>query len=274
MLDIRRDNMFEHLLFKSIFSMARNRLEYLCLLFGKPPPRDVGGWGSRSIEELIAYLDSSAVDSTFVRTTRQSITGRIAALGLDLSPRDLEITDRYRAQFIADGLDVRFSSLNRNNRLNYPNFRELLLETDRAGRRGNFLVNESSFQYVKSMQAKHLIVPVVGNAAGEKAVAAIGKYTAEHGHVVSAFYISNVEQYLWRDGLFPRFVENVKSLPRDARSVMIRSYFGRFGMGHPLTLPGHLSTSMLQTIDTFVREYDAGNIRSYGDLIDHGYVVP
>jgi hypothetical protein len=27
MLDIRRDNMFEHLLFKSLFSMARNRVE-------------------------------------------------------------------------------------------------------------------------------------------------------------------------------------------------------------------------------------------------------
>src|SRR5262245_8933591 len=32
--DIRRDNLLQHLLFKSLFSLSRNRLEYLCLLFG------------------------------------------------------------------------------------------------------------------------------------------------------------------------------------------------------------------------------------------------
>src|SRR5437868_1817447 len=35
-IDIRRDNLLEQLLFKSIFSLSRNRLEYLCFLFGKP----------------------------------------------------------------------------------------------------------------------------------------------------------------------------------------------------------------------------------------------
>ena len=46
MLDIRRDNLLEHLLFKSLFEMSRNRLEYLCLLLGKPVPgryREVDG---------------------------------------------------------------------------------------------------------------------------------------------------------------------------------------------------------------------------------------
>ena len=38
MVDIRRDNLLEHLLFKSLFAMSRNRLEYLCLLFGKRVP--------------------------------------------------------------------------------------------------------------------------------------------------------------------------------------------------------------------------------------------
>ena len=76
-----------------------------------------------------------------------------------------------------------------------------------------------------------------------------------------------------RDGLFSRYAENLKLLPRDARSVIIRSYFGRFG-GHPLTVPGHISTSMLQTFDMFVTEYNAGNIRTYLDLVERGYVSP
>src|SRR5215207_1120444 len=42
-IDIRRDNLLEHLLFKSIFAMSRNRLEYLSLLFGKTAPADTTG---------------------------------------------------------------------------------------------------------------------------------------------------------------------------------------------------------------------------------------
>ncbi len=274
MLDIRRDNMFEHLLFKALFSMARNRVEYLCLLFGKPIPRNVDALAARSIETVFAYLDSTETDSAFVRSTKRAIDAKIASFGVPLSAQDLEIIDRYRGQFVAEGLDVRFSSFNRNNRGGYPNFRRLVLERDRSEHQANYLVTEQSFQYVKSLHAKDLIVPVVGNAAGDKAVAAIAKYARDHSETVSAFYISNVEQYLMRDGIFAQFAENVKLLPRDARSVIIRSYFGRFGVGHPLSMPGHLSTSMLATIDSFVKDYDAGNIRSYVDLIDHGYVKP
>ena len=273
MLDIRRDNLFEHLLFKALFSMSRNRVEYLCLLFGKPVPHDVAAWRNRSIDDAIAYLDSTRTDSGVVRATQRTVNAKIAAYGLALSETDLQVADRYRAQFVAEGLDVRFSSLNRNNRSSYPDLRSLILETDRSGRRASFLASDEAFQYVKSMQDRDLIVPVVGDVAGEKAVRAIANYAAAHGLTISAFYISNVEQYLMRDGLFSRYAENLKLLPRDARSVIIRSYFGRFG-GHPLTVPGHISTSMLQTFDMFVTEYNAGNIRTYLDLVERGYVSP
>jgi hypothetical protein len=92
-------------------------------------------------------------------------------------------------------------------------------------------------------------------------------------------YISNVEQYLIRDGGFPQFAENVKLLPRDRRSVMIRSFFGYgYGFGtagtHPLNVPGHYSTQILQTLDAFVATYDSGAVRSYYDLISKNYVAP
>ena len=93
------------------------------------------------------------------------------------------------------------------------------------------------------------------------------------------FYISNVEQYLIRDGGFAQFAENVKLLPRDRRSVMVRSFFGfgyGYGMGgtHPLNLPGHYSTQIMQTLDAFVATYDSGSVRSYYDLISKNYVQP
>src|SRR5215471_209181 len=53
-VDIRRDNLLQQLMFKSLFSRARNRVEYLCLLFGKPFPRNKG-WEQRSLKELVDY---------------------------------------------------------------------------------------------------------------------------------------------------------------------------------------------------------------------------
>src|SRR6185295_19194679 len=53
LVDIRRDNLLEHLLFKSLFAMAHNRLEYLCLLFGKPVPANADKWTGRPIGEVL-----------------------------------------------------------------------------------------------------------------------------------------------------------------------------------------------------------------------------
>jgi len=279
MLDIRRDNLLEHLLFKALFSMSRNRIEYLCLLFGKPLPRDVDRWGGKSIQELVDYIDGTPTDADLADSTQSAISQRVRRFGIALSSLDLETIARIRDAFVKDSLDLRYSSIGRAPRPYHPPYRQLLLERDRAGHQANYLASEDAFQFVKSLQARDLIVPVVGNAAGDHALAAIAEYVAQRGEKVSVLYISNVEQYLIRDGGFPRFAENVKLLPRDHRSVMIRSFFGYsygYGMGgsHPLNVAGHYSTQILQTLDAFAATYDSGGVRSYYDLISKNYVQP
>ena len=41
-----------------------------------------------------------------------------------------------------------------------------------------------------------------------------------------------------RDGGFDEYAKNVKTLPHDSTSVIIRSFFGRFGTTHPLYVAG------------------------------------
>jgi hypothetical protein len=79
-----------------------------------------------------------------------------------------------------------------------------------------------------------------------------------------------------RQGGFDVFAANVAALPRDTTSVIIRSYFGRFGMTHPLFVPGQLSvsTSMIERMDGFLRRERSGSIRTYADLVFNGYVAP
>jgi hypothetical protein len=277
MLDIRRDNLLEHLLFKSLFVAARNRFEYLCLLLGKPVPADVERWTGRPMTEIMAYLEKTPTDNATAAATRRASNERITRFGVPLTARDREMIDRYRSQFVEEGLDTRYSSLGRNNRSNYPSFGQLINEPDRAGRQRSYLADENAYQFIRQMEIADRIVPVTGNVAGEKAVRAIGQYAAEHNLRVSAFYISNVEQYLMnRDGGFDNYARNVKLLPRDSTSVIIRSYFGRMGMQHPLYVPtfGNLSTSIVEPIDAFVRAHTAGELASYQDLVMSRYVRP
>lgn len=279
MIDIRRDNLLEHLMFKSLFAMARNRVEYLCLLFGKPLPRDADRWNNKSIQELVDYIDATHTDPDLADSVQSAISQRVRRFGIPLTTLDLETIARIRDAFVRDSLDLRYSSIGRAPRPYHPTYRQLLLERDRSGHQANYLAAEDAFQYLKTMEGRDRVIPVVGNAAGEHALAAIAQLVAERGDKVSVLYISNVEQYLIRDGGFPQFAENVKLLPRDRRSVMIRSYFGYgYGFGtagtHPLNVAGHYSTQILQTLDAFVATYDSGAVRSYFDLISKNYVAP
>jgi hypothetical protein len=276
MLDIRRDNLLEHLLFKSLFALSRNRAEYLCLLLGKPVPPDVDRWTGRPMRDVMAYLEKTATDSGLAAATKRASNDRISHFGVPLDAHDREMLDRYRGQFVFEGLDTRYSSLGRNNRSNYPSFGQLINETDRAGRQRGYLADESAFQLIREMHLADRIVPVVGNVAGDKALRAIGQYASERRLRVSALYISNVEQYLMnRDGGFDAYARNVKSLPRDSTSVIIRSYFGRMGQ-HPLYVPsfGNLSTSIVEPIDSFARAHSAGELWSYDQLVFYRYVKP
>ena len=279
MIDIRRDNLLEHLLFKSLFSMSRNRLEYLCLLLGKPVPPDVDAWTNRPVGQILTYLASVAPDSQLAGRTARASNDRIARLQIPLDRHDHEVLDQYRRQFISEGLDTRYSSLGRNNRADYPSLAQLIVAMDREGHEISYLADEKAFQYVRTLQIADRIIPVVGNIAGEKAMKAIASYASERRLKISTLYVSNIEQYLMgRDGGFDAYANNVKWLPHDSTSVIVRSYFGgRFSAGrHPLYMPapGNISTSLVETIDSFVRAYAAGELTSYGALVANRYVNP
>jgi hypothetical protein len=66
---------------------------------------------------------------------------------------------------------------------------------DGMGVNRGFLATEDAWAAMKDFETRNLLVPVVGDFGGTKAIRAVGKYLKERGAVVSAFYLSNVEQY-------------------------------------------------------------------------------
>jgi hypothetical protein len=97
----------------------------------------------------------------------------------------------------------------------------MMVNSDRAGKRWAYLETEERYQYIKTMQRKNLIVPLVADFAGPKTLKALAKYLKDHGSIVSVFYISNVEDYL--DGKWSSYVENLKALPQDSSTYLIRA---------------------------------------------------
>ena len=270
-IDIRRDNLLQHLLFKALFGLSSTRIEYLCLLTGTPFPEDPQEWSDRPISELIAYIDSAPSTELTISNTRRAVVERVSEFGVALDAEMLATIEGFHREFVEAGLSLRFQSFNRAPRPDYPTLRQLLLETDRSGEQRNFLATEDKFQFVKSLEDKNLVVPVVGDLAGSHALSEIGKYVADRDQTISALYTSNVEFYLVRQGSFLSFAQTVSELPIDERSVIIRSYFNRgFSRRLPQYVPGYNSTQLLQKIETFVTGYEQGRFRTYWDIIGGG----
>ncbi len=274
MLDIRRDCLLHHLLFKALFMSARNRAEYLSLMFGRPVPAHLKDWNKKTLKELIEYIDRTPADAKLFEKYRTDIKQQINKFGFNLSDRDQEAIERIYRAFYQSGMEVRYIIRDRpmpSNRY-FPSYRSILLETDLDNQQRNYLATEESYQFLKKMQEQNLIIPITGDLAGDHAVRELGKYLQETGEKISAFYVSNVEFYLWRQsGSFERFVQNLKSLPTDNKSVIIRSYFNYayYAYQHPKTVENHFSVQQFQTIQSLIKDMDpaTGGYNSYYDLV-------
>jgi hypothetical protein len=274
LMDIRRDNLLQHLMFKALFQRSRNRMEYLCRWLGYAVPADVSAWTGRPIAAIVAQLDSTPPNEEDAGRERAALLAQVRRFGVPLDARDLETLQRFHATFQRERLDLRFTSHNRAPRPGYPTLRELILERDLEGNLASYLASESDWVFLKSLQERDLVIPVVGDLAGPHALRAIGREAMAQRLAVSVLYVSNVEQYIWRDGTFDRFAASAAALPRLPRSVLIRSYFGQnFGTPHPSARGGFsLSTQLMQSLEDFARRQAAGGWRSYWELVTQGTI--
>ena len=261
-VDVRRDNVLLHLLFKALFAQARDRTEYLSLLTGRPAPDGPNGpggndaWRDAKLERIVAYIDQTKPVAASLSRLHARVGETIERFGVPLSAADRKTIERFHSRFIEAGLSLKFETRGRAPRDFYPTYRDLLFATDRDGHQWNYLASERDFQFVRSLEANDLVVPVVGDLSGPHALAAIGALMAARGDRLSAFYASNVENYLFRDGHFQRFAENLRRLPRDSHSVIIRSMFGMAS-----------SSSSVQSVDEMLAKLSSGRYPTYQDLV-------
>jgi hypothetical protein len=269
-VDIRRDNMLEHLLFKVLMEKAETRQEYLSFLTGRPihgPPLDE----TATIEEIVHFIERAEPDETFFRRQLLDLLHTLRSwpeleLGLD----DLQDIERIYWEFFRQGLDIKYDSWRS---FFFPTLKEFLLETDLENRRRNWLASAESYQFVRDLHRKNLIIPAVGDFAGEHAFQRLGSILEKRGETVSAVYVSNVEFYLFRQRRWWRFVDNIRRLPVDEKSVFIRAY-ANLHRPHPLMVGNHITVTLVQNIETFLENADRGAYSNLWDVVTTDYIHP
>jgi len=268
-IDIRRDNLLLHLLLKALFVEAPTRVEFLAMLTGRAAPADHAKWHDAPIEKIIAHIDATPPrPEPEQQKIRERLEAAMRGFGIPLSAADLATLAKARQQFVVAGLSLVFQARNQPLRSYYPNLRTLLREDDGAGRQLSFLANEPAFQFVRSLQARNRIVPVVGDVSGPHAMRAIAADMQARGLRLSGYYISNVEDYLFRGRQFTAYAENVRQFPHDSHSMVIRSIFPSGGGRQlPQAVPGHYSTSILQPFEAMLADLATGKYRTYRDLV-------
>jgi hypothetical protein len=227
--DVRRGNLQLHLMYKALFEMSADRADFFSRLFTKKRP-DGLSVKSTAQEIIDAYwylpTDGEAVYKANLQAIKDHLTKK---RGMPLGSDDLDGVEYVYYNFYWYGPAITYSSSSGRGGGNMARYGDLMLATDAAGVNRAFLASEEAFRVLKSLHERNLVVPVVGNLAGPKAVRAVGKYLRDHGATVGAMYLSNVEQYLYQDGLWNSFCANVASMPLDEKSTFIRSSQGGGG---------------------------------------------
>jgi hypothetical protein len=220
-IDIRRQNMIEMLMYKALFEISPNRADFVSKLFSRQRP--TGLTTQSSALQIFASFEGVPTDTTLLAQTAQAVKDNLIKqhgfkpVGDDEQKIELILNVLMKG---GPGVDYSYAS---SNQLGgpLPTYFTLMVNSDRDGKRWAYLETEERYQYIRTMQQKNLIVPLVADFAGPKTLQALAKYLKSYGATVSVFYISNVEDYL--DGKWSTWVDNLNALPQDSSTYLIRA---------------------------------------------------
>ena len=262
-IDIRRQNMLEHLLFKLLTEDSETRDAYLSRLVARPLTEPLAR--DATVTDIIAAIESTAPDESFYEKQLAFVLGELEdrpELGLtDQDRHDLELI--YR-EFFRQGFEIKYDSWRS---FFFPSLKDFILEMDLHGRHRNWLASDETYGRVRQMQLENRIIPIVGDFAGDQAFRRLGRLLESRRQIVTTFYVSNVEFYLFRQRKWSTFVENVQQLPTSESSVFIRAY-ANLHRPHPEMVDDHITVSLVQSIHTFLRSARDGRYQTLWDVVN------
>jgi hypothetical protein len=254
-IDIRRDNMLELLLYKALFEISADRIDFISNLFSRKRP--AGLTPASTATAIFRAFQTAPADRQFHAAVMKEIEKNLFTLHhFPLRIGDIERIRYVFDQFMAQGVtsfSVSFRS---------PGYAYLMTTNDGRGGNWSYLATEDNFRFIQNLERKNLIVPLVGDFAGPKTIRAVGMYLKEHSAVTAAFYVSNVEYYIESAPKWPAYCRNIAALPLAATSTFIR--FDPYGM---VQAPPQTISSMMDV----VKLVNANRIPDYVTVLRMGH---
>jgi len=264
-LDIRRDNMLELLMYKAVFEISTDRGDFLSRLFSRKRPAGLDA--NSTVTALFdAYRSAEADAAMYDETLRAVLDQLVTKHKFQLSAQDTARISTFMNAFRNAGPNNLRGSGDKG--LSYA---QSMTGTDQAGTNQSYLATEANFKFVQEFEKRNLLVPLVGDFAGDKAIAGIGSYVREHGAVIDVFYVSNVERYLWEQGDHGKqFYVNAAGLPTGPSSTFIRSVTTDISRRLGIRIPEGPENwrSFLVPIDDFLKRLAVGGVQGYRDLFE------
>jgi hypothetical protein len=275
-VDIRRQALQQHLLYKAVAELSPTRAEFLSRLFSRRlGPLDTSATPAELFEEARAARADPAL---FTKNLAEVFIHLRVTHGFALDSSDLAGIRHVYSTFYDAGPSLTYDfphssavyvsggggvSYRPRSSRTMPDYSELMTATDADGLNRSYLASEPNYAVMRDLQTRNLIVPVTGNFAGPKALRAVGAFLTAHNASVAAIYTSNVEQYLFQQGdNWKKYYDNVGHLPLTPATVFIRSM-------RPTNRNAGLLGSMLSPTQRFLDAYKRGRIRVYTDLRDY-----
>jgi len=272
-VDIRRQAVMQHLMYKAMFEMSKDRADFISMLFSLPRPAGIDS--TTSIASIwTAFAPVGADQAMHERDKKRILDNLIKTHGFTLTDEEVGYINYVYDTFFSTGPSITSGGQRGGGGgggfgggggrggggggRGGGNFITLTSQsTDENGRVQSFLVSDETFQTLKTLEARNLLVPASGDFGGPKAIRTVGKYVREHGATVTAFYVSNVEQYLFQDGKQDAFYANVATLPLTSSSVFIRPY----------ALRQASADAGLCSIEGFIKAFQAGRVYAYQNAL-------
>jgi len=265
-VDIRRQNMLELLLYKALFELSTDRADFASRLFSRKATKNVSATAGPS--ELLEAFENIPGDKQLFDANLASAWDLLTRKhGFDLSPDDdKEAITKVFTAFFDNGpaLDY-FSNKAKTRQIGY---KTIMAMSDLTGRQWSYLATEENFRVVQQYEKKNLIVPLVGDFAGPKAIRAIGQYAKEHNATIGVFYTSNVDEYLFSDNLQAKYLANIATFPLNSSSMMIRMTGGPGPVpdGTYQILPGKTWAGVLCPLPDLMKAFNAGQVQTRTDI--------
>ena len=297
-VDIRHQNAMQHLMYKALMETSKTRADFLAKLFARPALQGVDT--SATVVALFNALANTRPDSALYRDNLRGIIDQLTRThGFALSDSERVSLNCVYGAFFSQGptLTYNYGSECRNTGGFYggmpgggggggggfrgggggfggmPSYLSMMTEMDGEQADHGYLATEANYQALRDLELRNLIVPLTGNFAGDKALRGVGQWVRDRGGKIGAFYVSNVEQYLFmQDDEAARFYKNVATLPLDSASTFVRSYsMGGRGFGGQVTLnlkqQSGRSMQLISPIQELLKAFEGGQIMQYNQVI-------